>query len=209
MGVFDLDSSEFEDPAPTGPASNKSVLLHDESSSFEEKKLAKPSLPAIHTSSRPKKRKLPYRADVVLEGKRYRGRRVSRGDADLDVDTLGVLHDNEGGDDVVGAASASDNSEGSPWGAEAHAEIIHENDSDDVDSDEGDDNNSARNSDGGGRETTASRRLKAEERAVAARLAQAEKKERARAQAVKKQKVGSIISLRPSAISAHDDILPC
>lgn len=198
MGVFDLDVSDLDDPAPA-PSTTPNVLF--QSGPFPaQDDVKKPSFSASRLSKRPQKRKLPYRADVVLEGSRYKGRRVSRDDADMDVETIGLLNGDEDQSDIENMQSTAERSGSDALDSE-DGDIVEEDrnnsdvDSDEVDGDEEEDDNEHdehrwdEQVESEGNETNAVSRLKAEERAVAARLAQAEEKERARAQAVKKQKV--------------------
>lgn len=192
MGTVEFDTSEFDDPAPNPLGVLKPIPqgspVNNESSEDH------PEIPQPPPGNA-RKRKLPYRADVALEGKRYDGRRVSRREADLDVETLGLLSDEENdpaqdeGSDLDSVAADEDESrsldsdevdkDGVEDGDDEGSELV------------GDDDDDSMEHVKGNRHMNAAQRLKAEERAVAARLAEAEEKERARAKAVKKQKVRS------------------
>lgn len=187
MGAIGLDLSEFENPAPTRtPTLTVPPVLSARSpspSAAEDENLK--DHPPL---SRSRKRKLPYRADVVVEGRRYKGKRVSRGEAELDVEALGLRDESddyanqEERDDLSADEADSDLSDlRDDIEEEENIEVEAENERD--------------------RRVVSGRaeRLQAEEKAVAARLAQEEKKDIARALAVRKQKVSTIPEVLPQS----------
>lgn len=164
MGGLEDQLRALEDPAP---ASEGALALED----------------AVATE--PTKRKLPFRGDLTLHAKKYKGRRVSRGEAELEPQDFGVTSDFEV-EDVEGAGSSSDeNEESEDEGSMSEAERSGE---------EGEEFE---------RPALVLREdeLKEEEAAVAKRLADAEAKEERRAVAVREQKVRdpSFIPLLPSS----------
>lgn len=84
MDLDDPSLADFEDPAPS---ENLSLPLPDVADSTRTK--------------RPSKRRLRYRAEVEVTGRRYKGRRVSRADVDLDARSIGLFDD----DDILGSSN--------------------------------------------------------------------------------------------------------
>lgn len=169
MPSAQLDLSEFENPRP-GRSDGRSPPLIPSSPTHSSASLGDQQL--HHDESLPnrsKRLKLPYRADVVLEGRRYKGRRVSRGEAGLEAETF-ELHDPVHVDNDRSASPESMSDDDCE-----NSDAIQKLDEKRQDADR---INAHR-----------AERLKAEEQAVAARLAEAEKEEVARAHAVRKQKV--------------------
>lgn len=169
MGVIDLDLSEFENPRPTRISTSAEPPKAPSSDGEEFSREHAPP-------SRSKKRKLPYRADVVVEGRRYKGKRVSRGEADLDVEAIGLLddsrsHENEPVEDASSGEELEDDLSHLPDGDHSDMEVEDKEE------------------DAAQVVSSRAERLEAEERAVAARIVEIEKKELIRARAVRKQKV--------------------
>lgn len=178
MGGIDVDLSVYEDPAPKDDSRNL---------------LTAPALPEPIKFSR--KRKLPFRPDVAVEGRKYKGRRVSRSDAELDPDTLGLFDEEElSSDDGI-----LERGDGSPRTSPSEdVEISEYRDSEsEADSLADDDLNSDRDESRASDDLRTKRdaQLEKEERLVAERLAKAEKKEAERASAVRRQRVSYVLSL--------------
>lgn len=193
MGAIDLDLSEFENPAPTRPPALTVPLVlsarSPSSLSAGDEELTDHAPPP-----RSKKRKLPYRADVVVEGRQYKGKRVSRGEAELDVEALGLHDANDGYADQEGrnGFSADDDDEVRSDFSDLRDDMEEE---EDIELD-------AENAGEGRIVSSRAERLQAEEKTVAARLAQEEKKDIARARVVRKQKVSTIPTICTHVIGA-------
>lgn len=184
MSSAEFDLSAFEDPAP---------------SSLSKGQL-EASLPVPKDTVPVPRQRLALKADIQLEGNKYKGRRVSRSDVELDHETLGLLNDSDSGKEPNNGTSDASESE----------------------LDESDDNRSVDNgqstsddvfdissipddaSDVG--QKRKKNQLETQERKVAKRLANAEAKEAIRAAAIRNQKVSLYFFLR-FAVSclAHDE----
>lgn len=170
MDSADVDFALLEDPAPSLLGTNP-----------------------LPPSSKPLKRRLPYRADVVPDGRRYKGRRVSREAVGLDVETLGILDqsdqesDHEGSNELaeeedVSPSKMNDDSDGADY---PQRTTDGESEEDLLPSNEG---------------PTLDRRRKQlldEERAIANRLAKEKTKNEVLAAAVRHQKVSQLIFAFP------------
>lgn len=169
MPSTQFDVSEFEDPSPSPAFSAPSAPI-PETPLPNNKPDVEPPI------KQPRKRKLPFRADVSIDGRRYKGKRVSRGEVDLDAASLGLLEEeHEDQRDDLGKDLSSDDTED-----DAVSDIV---------TDEGGQEEKSGDAEdlvGKGERDT---ELEQEERIVAARLAEAEERDRLRAAAVKRQKV--------------------
>lgn len=174
MPSVHLDLSEFENPRPSRssqrPQSPRPASPLPSSSASDSSQ--HPHDDSSHT--RPKKRKLPYRAAVVLEGRRYKGKRVSRRDADLEPEAFELpdpvsCSDHDSSDNSIsdGVLEVRDDLPGLDDAGQDEEQII----------------------------SSRAERLKAEERAVASRLIEVEKREITRAHVVRKQKVRCLYML--------------
>lgn len=180
-----FDISQFEDPSPS-PVNPATEELIPTTPPFENGSETKPP------TRRARKRKLPFRADITVDGKRYRGKRISRGEADLDVESLGLLEDKkQDHDENLAEGLSSDGSEDGVGGGDDVAIGGQEGEGDETeDSDQA-----------GERDEE----LVEEERAAAARLARAEERDHMRAAVVKKQKVSYWRKPKSVVRIAHDE----
>lgn len=187
MGLLDIDLDALADPAPDVVKPNLPSLSKNSVSTEDTREGV--------TKKRPRKRKLPYRADVIVNGKKYKGKRVTRDEADLDVNDLGIGSEN---DLVESEQEAETNKEDKDCPDDSDNEQGSQVDSSLEDSDEivSDIEEEGQEKGRGSQDKT----LKEEERAAAERLAEAEERDRNRAIAIKQQKV-SLTTLVPFPIS--------
>lgn len=121
----------FEDPAPSRKRSNSSIA-------------------GVKPSTRlTLKRRLRYRPDVEVTGSRYKGRRVSRADVDLDRQAIGLFDDDDDDGDPVsnhnpisgvdGKLNPGPDGESDSLGSSASGDIVSmDQDSDESEEDDGD-----------------------------------------------------------------------
>lgn len=169
MPSTQFDVSEFEDPSPSPTDTAPSAPILERSLPNNEPQVEPPT-------KQPRKRKLPFRADVSIDGKRYKGKRVSRGEIDLDAASLGLLEE-ERGDQTEGLA------EGLTW------DDSEDNAAADIAPDENEQEEEGKDAEDLAKGDERDAELEQEERIEAARLAEAGERDRLRAAAVKGQKV--------------------
>lgn len=163
MDILTADLAEFEDPAPlqsNGVAEEPKNLKQDGSNSTRNK--------------------LPFRADIELSSKRYKGERKSRSDVELDTETLGIL------DDVDEEKPNEDDDSGN----DSYMEEDESLNTEDSDSDEHDIPVGSTTTQGINSSQSKVTPDK-EERAVLDRLRIVEKEEEDQAKGVRKQKVSN------------------
>lgn len=166
MTDVDDDLLEFSNPAPTLATSNDFGTRDGH---------------ARHGT----KRRLPLRADVNVDGHKYKGRRVSRADVALDTSTLGI----DAASDPPAPTDGNDESD-TQSGDDSLEHSADEDDSRDVEEsgdNEGDETQPWR--DETQRKEKKPSKMEVEERAIAQRLVSIQKADEKRAVAVKKQKV--------------------
>lgn len=171
MGGLELDLKEYEDPAPKNLGSDLPGIGPTD----------------VLDSAPLNRKKLPFRADVKVKGKSYRGARSSRADLELDTETLGLLDDA----DVTGRSDDS---------ISVDDDLCDEDDDMQFDEDDGDEEGSKIDDDyseieddlDDGSQNRAEE-LRADEQATVHRLLEAEKGDLQRARAVKKQRVSFIL----------------
>lgn len=166
----DWDISAFEDPAPSKSTPADSLLPK--------------SVPNTTTS----KRRLRYRPDVAVNGRKYRGRRVSRSDAHLDSRSLGLFEDS----DVESEEKHNDGSKRADLSRNEQSTI--NDDDDDVDADADADAGGGLTSPmeldiSGNGDGSLPNEVEQEERKIAERLSAVKRADEERASAVRNQKV--------------------
>lgn len=185
--TFDIEF--FEDPAPNkSSAPSGSIVQSDE--------LTKAA-----------RRRLRFRSDVNVSGRRYKGRRVSRADAELESQSLGHCEGEslDNSPPPTGDGNIASEDDVQDLGSDDRTEAdVHEGDEEINGLD-----NAAFSAGVFG--TSAQRDVDNEERAIAERLAAVKMSDMHRASAVRKQKVRILFSINlpvnAEMLSAHDEFL--
>ncbi len=135
--------------------------------------------PLVAEQPRPNlKRRLPLKADIEVDRKKYKGERVSRADADIaEVVDYGVIVNNSRDDEDIEESS----SDGEDFGV---GELMAQNNASYQEEEEASDADALENADGDSDEE-----MKQQEIAIKERLAGEKERELRRAAAVKEQKV--------------------
>lgn len=173
MNILTADLAEFEDPAP-----------QQANGIDEEPKNLK------RNDSRATKNKLPFKADIELSSRKYKGERKSRSDVGLDTETLGILDETE---DVERKEQSSADDIGDDSDMDDDV-LLNDEDSEsdeEVDSDIPIEPVGGRGSNGSRLNGAAHE----EERAVLDRLKLVEKEEEDQANGIRKQKVRNFFTL--------------